>query len=182
MAYTTLNAIKNYGGFEDGEDVVLSALMGSARDIINQITNRVFDADESTERYFTRHRGIPDRFDNNKLFLDEDLAEEASHITDTPTVIYLPENDPPFHSIVVTAGSWNAQEVIINGYWGYSKTAPPSIELACIKLVKWLYDQRDTTKGTSVIVTPEGQVLLPEGFPSDVMAILGPYIKIVVVG
>ena len=182
MGYTTLEAVKNYGDFEDDTaDEVLNALMGSAKEIIDNFTGRVFDVSESTERYFTRYRGIPDRFEGNKLHLDMDLAEEASHITDTPTVVYLPENDPPYHSIVITDGAWHSEEVIINGYWGYSKVAPPAIELACIKLVKWLYDQRDSTSGSAVIVTPEGQVLLPQGLPSEIVLMLKPYRKVVVV-
>ena len=182
MPYTTLEAVKSFGEFEDDtEDVILSALMGSARDIINNRTGRIFDADTDTDRTFTRHRGVPDRFEGNVLHLDEDLADVAITITDSPTVVYLPENDPPYHAIVIIDGAWHAEEVVINGPWGYSKVAPPAIELACIKLVKWLYDSKDTTKGSAVIVTPEGRVLLPQGLPSDVVKILAPFVKIVVV-
>jgi len=182
MAYTTLSALKSFGGFlEDEEDNLLSALILSATEIIENYTDRIFEITDSTERYFTREHGIPDRFDGNKLYLDMDLAEEASHITDTPTVVYLPENNPPYHSIVITTGAWHTTEVIINGYWGYSRTPPPSIEMACLRLSKWLYDMRDTASGTAAIITPEGQVLLPQGLPSDVVQMLKPYRKVIVV-
>ncbi len=182
MGYTTLEALKSFGGFEDdSEDVILDVLIQSATEIINDQTGRVFEIEEETERYFTRHRGIPSRFEGNKLHLDMDLAAAASHITDTPTVVYLPENDPPYHAIVIVDGAWHPEEVIINGFWGYSKTPPSAIEIACLRLSKWLYDMRDTTTGAAVVITPEGKVLLPQGLPSDVVTILKPYMKLVVV-
>ena len=93
---------------------------------------------------------------------------------------YLPEDGPPYYGIFKTDGSWAYPTVTIKGYWGYSKAPPPDIELACLRLSKWLYDQRDTTTGSAAIVTPDGQVLLPQGLPSDVLTLLKPYKKVIV--
>ncbi len=95
-------------------------------------------------------------------------------------VLYIPENIPPYYALELTEDTWPSV-VEVNGYWGYSKTPPPDIEIACLRLVKWLYDLRDTSQGAAVIVTPEGRVLLPQGLPSDVVTLLAPYVKLRVV-
>jgi len=183
MSYTTLAAVKSFGGWNhDNDDELLSAILLSAKDFIDKYTGRVFDVSEETTRTYSRYRGANrDRFNNTTLFLDMDLAEEASAITDSPTVFYLPENETPKHAIVLTEGAWAYPQVAVTGYFGYSKTAPPAIEQACLRLCKWMYDMRDTTNGQLLVVTPEGQVLLPQGIPQDVMILLASYVKVRVV-
>ena len=34
------------------------------------------------------------------------------------------------------------------------------------------------TQSGDMVVTPEGQVLIPEGVPGDIMALIQPYIKV----
>lgn len=178
--YTSLDALKSYGGFEnDSEDVLLDGLIGSASAIIDDTTHRKFSASSETDQSFTRVRGASTRFSGRTLYFFEDLAVEASAITDSPTVIYLPENGAPYYGCYLTEGSWNDTTVTVTGYWAYSKVAPPAIEIACLKLSKWLYDQKDSGNTDAVMFTPEGRVILPSGLPADVMAILQPYIKVV---
>lgn len=180
MAYTTLEAVRDYGEFEsDASDGLLSALIDASKSIIDKSTGRKFDANVATDRYFSRYRGMTSLFRGNKLFLDTDLADKAVTITDSPSVIYLPENEPPYHAIIITEGAWAHPEVIVNGYWGYSKVAPYAIEQVCIRIVMWLDGLKDPTQATTAIVTPEGQVLLPQGLPVDIKLILGMYQRIV---
>ena len=182
MAYTTLSALKEFGGFQtNNDDDLLEALIGSAKNIIDGHTDRVFDVQDETTRTYSRYRGVPSRFSSNTLYLDVELAEEASVITDSPTVVYLPENDAPYYSIVLVEGSWAYPQVQVTGYFGYSRIAPPAIEQACLRLAKWLYDMRDTNSGDSVVVTPDGQVLLPQGLPADVKTMLAPFRRVRVV-
>lgn len=181
MEYTTVAAAMAFGQFEssDAEDMI-NALILSASRIINQHCRRVFAVDDETIRTFRRSRRYDDSFNGPQLLLDEDLAEDASLIQDpddltwAPTVFYREENRPPFWAIELEQDAW-PQVVKITGYWGYSRTPPPDIEFACLRLVKWLYDLRDTTEGQVAVVTPEGRVLLPRGIPSDISTILDPY-------
>lgn len=180
MGYTSLEALKSFGGFEeDDEDVLLEALIGSASEIISNHTQRKFEIDDETAVAYSR-LNLPQekRFDGQTLYFYEELAEAASAITDSPTVLYLPEDGPPYYGMYKTDGSWAYPTVTITGYWGYSRTPPPDIEMACLRLSKWLYDMKDTSTGSAAVITPDGQVLLPMGLPSDVVKILKPYRKV----
>jgi hypothetical protein len=179
MGYTTLAAFKSFGGFEgDEEDALLHALIGSATSVIENYTQRKFDADEESTQDFSTVNGVKCRFSGSKLFFYTELADEASAITDTPTVSYLPEDGPPYYGIYNTDGVWASPTVTVTGYWGYSKTPPPDVEMACLRLSKWLYDLKDTSTGSAAIITPEGKVLLPQGLPTDVRQLLKPYKKV----
>ena len=178
--YTTLAALKSFGGFDDEEDVKLNALIGSATQIIENYTDRKFEVDDETTQDFTRVASVRTRFAGQTLFFYEELAEEASAITDSPTVIHLPEDGPPYYGITITDGSWAYPTVTVTGYWGASKTPDSGIEIACLRLSKWLYDMSEGG-GSEAIFTPEGQVLLPSGLPQDVITILKPYKKVLVV-
>lgn len=180
MQYTSVGAVRAFGKFtEDDEDVLLDALITSATEAINNHCHRVFRIDDETTRVFTKRTRREDAFDGVMLYFDEDLAEEASVITGTPTVLYLPENIPPYFAMEIIDDSWEAV-VSVTGYWGYSRVQPPDIEFACLRLVKWMYDLKDTTEGSTVVVTPEGQVLLPQGLPSDIKTFLEPYVKVLI--
>ncbi len=181
MGYTTLEALKSYGSFEeDDNDELLYAMIGSATAVIENHTQRRFEIDDETDQTFSK-LNLPEesRFNGSMLYFYEELAEEASAITDSPTVIYIPEDGPPYYGIRKTDGSWAYPTVTVTGYWGYSKTPPPDIELACLKLAKWFYDQKDTSQSDALVITPEGRVLLPKGLPSDVKALLAPYVKVI---
>ena len=59
MSYTTLEALKAFGGFEgDDEDVRLSAMIASATTIIENCTQRRFEVDSETDQDFTKVRGV----------------------------------------------------------------------------------------------------------------------------
>jgi hypothetical protein len=180
MAYTTLEALKNYGGFEeDTEDVLLEALIQSASMIIEHYTGRVFAIDSETDQAFSRLRLHQEsRFNGAMLYFYDELADTASAITDSPTVVYVPEDGPPYYGMYKSDGSWAYPTVTVTGYWGYSRTPPEDIQAACLRLSKWLYDMKDTTQGNAAIVTLEGKVLLPQGLPNDVKTILDHYKRI----
>jgi hypothetical protein len=183
MSYTTLAALKSFGGFEeDTEDELLAALIESATSAIENYTQRVFQIDDETEQDFSYQwtRMLPNesRFSGNTLYFYSELADSGAAITDNPTVLYLPEDGPPYYGIYKTDGEWASPTVTVFGWWGYSKTPPPDVEMACLRLSKWLYDLRDTSSGSSAIITPEGVVLLPQGLPLDVVQLLQPYKRV----
>lgn len=178
MQYTSLAAVKSFGQFEgDDDDVLLDALISGASKAINNYCKRIFQIDDETTRTFTKSSVREDAFDGAVLLLDEDLAEAPSSVTGDPTVRYIPENDPPYYALEIVDASWESVVEIV-GYWGYSKTPPPDIEFACLRLVKWMHDLRDTSKGNVVVVTPEGRVLLPQGLPSDIREFINPYKRV----
>lgn len=181
MGYTSLSALKSYAGFEaDDEDVLLNALILSATEIIENYTQRVFQIDSESEQDFSKVRSLPgeSRFSGQTLYFYSELAASGAAITDNPTVTYIPEDGPPYYGVHITDGAWAYPTVTVYGWWGYSKTPPADIEIACLRLCKWLYDLKDTSSGSAVVVTPEGQVLLPQGLPSDVVQLLKPYKKV----
>jgi len=185
MNYTTLEALKSFGGFEsDEDDELLDAMIEAASTAIDNYCHRIFASDEETDHTFTRFNvaGLSDPFNGKILFLDDDLAEEPSAITDSPTVVRFPENETPIYALVLTDGAWNSDAVVITGHWAFSTTAPPDVEQACLRLAKWMYDMSETSDGTDVLITPEGQVLLPQGLPRDVLTLLKPYRRLRVIG
>jgi len=180
MGYTTLEALKSFGGFEeDDEDELLNALIEAATSLIENHTQRVFQIDSETDQAFSKlNFPTESRFSGATLYFYTELADEASAITDSPTVSYLPEDGPPYWGMYKTDGDWAYPTVTVTGYWGYSKTPPPNIEIVCLRLAKWLYDMKDTQDGSQVVITQEGQVLLPQGLPNDVYELLKPYRKV----
>ena len=152
-------------------------MIASATRVIDLFTGRTFAVEEETARTFTRparsYVGMADPFEGPVLLLDEGLAEAPSAITGSPSVNYLPQK-APFWAIVLADGAWTPP-ITVTGFWGYSRTTPPDIEFACLRLAKWLYSLRETTRGDAVVVTDQGAVLLPSTLPADVIAILAPY-------
>ena len=180
MSYTTLEAVKAYGGFDvseddDNLDNIINGLIVTAEDIVNRYTDKDFEVDTETDQTYYRSSNFPDnRFDGRTLYFYDWMADAASAVTDSPTLIYLPVTGPPYYGAYLSDGSWAYPSVTFTGYHGYSKEAPPSVEQACIRLVKWLYDQRDSYSGADALITPNGQVLLPGGLPQDVVVLLAP--------
>ena len=176
MDYTTVAALRKFGSFQsESDDTLLAALISAASRMIDNRTGRKFGADAETSHTFDITR-YTDPFDLDTLLLDEDLADVPSFITGSPTVTYLPSS-PPYWAIVLDSGSWTLPTVV-TGYWAYSQNPPPDIELACLRLAKWAYELRETTRGDAVVVTTQGAVLLPSKLPADVETILAPYVKI----
>lgn len=179
--YVTLSGYKQFATIESNdEDGLLITLISGASNIIDRITGRTFGADTISSKDF-RKTPYDTPFYKDVLVLDEDLADDATFITGTPSVYYLPINGPPYHTLVLETGEgyWDTSETItISGYWGYSKNPPEEIQIATLRLTEWLYELRQTSRGTAVVVTPEGQVLLPQGLPNDILTILEPFRKL----
>jgi hypothetical protein len=186
MDLTTVEAARKFGFFKSSEDnVLLAALIAAASEAIEVKCHRRFRSDTESNRTFTARTILGEYrtpFSGPVLMLDSELAEAASAITGSPTVSYLPENGgPPYYAIINEDGYWTSP-ITVTGHWAYSRMPPPNIELACLRLTKDLYESRSATRSSGVVVTDQGAVLMPAQFPADVMALISPYIKPLVVG
>ena len=177
MDYTTVEALREFGPFDEEDNKTLNALIATATRLIDGYTGRIFAVEDESKRTFRKDRRFENPFEGPILYFDQDLAEAASLITDSPTVTYVPENIPPYFAMILTEGTW-ALTVEVTGYWGYSRTPPEDIQFACLRLSKWLYELRDTTRADAVITTAEGLMLVPQGLPVDVTAMLQPYRRV----
>jgi len=176
MQYVDLYDLRQYADFESEEDDgLLETILAAAAELINGHTGRIFKIEEETTRTFRRYAGDSFwPFAGTRLWLDEDLADEASAITGSPTVIYEPENSPPYSRLRLTDGAW-ANPTLITGYWGYSRTPPVTIIEINLRLAKWLYNLRESKPIDFLTITPFGQVNVPSTLPADVVIMLTPY-------
>ncbi len=185
MDYTTVQALRRFGKFgATTDDVLLVSTIGAASRAIEKHCGRKFGADaEATRTYTVRYvgRDVITPFNGPILYLDEDLAAAASAITGAPTVTYLPANEAPYYAILNDDSSWD-YPISVTGYWAYSIQPPPDIELCCLRVAKWMYEMRETTRADAAVVTDMGAVLLPAALPADVIALLAPYRKIRMAG
>jgi len=181
MDYTTLSGFRTFGDFvSTDDDGLLTDLITQASRIMDKYCGHILVTDVETNRTFRKlslPHITPDSFEGRILYFDTDLAEEAAAITGDPVVTYLPENIPPFHGVVLEEGSWE-NPTVVSGYWAKYTSIPADINFACNSLTKWLYEMRETTRGDMVVVTPEGQTLVPRGLPTDVTVMLQPYTRI----
>ena len=197
MAYVLITDITLYGDHDSDftsddpdYDWMETSLIPKATAIIEEYTGRVFEAASAT-RYFDAVEDVT----GLTLMLDEDLA-----VVDTDTVVtngdaavinttdYVtePRNDTPYDALVLkgsTGYSWDLDSdgdaenaISVLGFWGYSVTPPQDIKHATIKLVRLMYKQRSAElDSVSPIVTPQGLLVMPPGFPRDVLLILDRY-------
>lgn len=181
MDYTSVQALRKWSNISSTvDDTVLVAIITAASRAIEKYCGRKFAADTPASHIFTsRWMGSNwvSPFDGNVLYLDDDLAEVPTSVTGSPAVTYLPANETPYYAIVMDTGSWD-YPITVTGYWAYSRIAPVDIELACLRLSKWMYELRETTRGDAAIVTDVGAVLLPAGLPADVITLLAPYKRV----
>ena len=182
MDYTTLSGFRVFGDFDSvKDDSLLSRIITQASRMMDKYCDQTLVTNTETDRSFRALR-LPtvamDSFEGRILYFDADLATTAAGITGSPTVTYLPENNPPYYAAVLEEGGWE-NPTVVSGYWAkYHTDIPADLVYACNSLSKWLYQMREVTRGDMVVVSPEGQVLVPRGFPQDVAMLLQPYKRI----
>jgi len=190
MAYAAASDVVLYADFSaSDDDALLTLLIQRATAIIEAETGRVFEA-ASDIRYFDATEDVDGYF----LYLDKDLIGAVSDVTitngngsdlSTDDFILVPQNNP--HYAVKILGeankSWtydsNPERAIkIDGLWGYSSNAPNDIKHATIRLVSWLYKQRETDIDLErPVLTGDGVTIMPARMPHDVQGIIAKYRK-----
>lgn len=168
-------------------------LIPRAKAIINSYCNRTFEgtADAATTRYFDVNSDVQ----GQTLFFDDDYIYVASDYTltngdattvATSDIVWEPRNTNPKWGVTILNSSgltWmyptsgDPQNAIsLAGQWVYSNTAPADIAQACIRLVAFLYKQRESDSTLDrPLLTPSGLTIMPGRIPQDVIGILEPY-------
>jgi hypothetical protein len=191
MAYCLASDIVEYGAHTSSDDdVLLGRLITRSQAIIESYTGLVFEGD--SDSVATRYFGSAEDTDGLWLFLDKPLAAITS-ITTGETALSAsdyftePRNDTPYFSISLRANSsvsWGdpssdgnyEDNIAVAGNWCYSLTPPADIVHACIRLTRWLYQQRDTDIDSQrPLLTGDGVVIMPSQLPKDVLDILNEY-------
>ena len=189
MAYATLANVKAYLDITatTSDDPLLTSLIDRAQEIIDAYTGRDFEAVTAT-KYFTI-----DNVEGRWLYLwGYDLLTITALTNGDNTVISSanyrlePRNETPKWAIRLDEDTiWDFDdsdsEISIAGTWGYSTTAPSDVVHACIRLVSFLYRQKDTSGDIDrPMVTGDGVTIMPSALPKDVMSILEKYRRRVV--
>lgn len=177
-----------------------TALIARSTAIIETYTGRAFEAtaatgtsDSPATRYFDADSDIDGYF----LYFDKDICTittvtngDAVEVTATEYVTQ-PRNDAPYHSIKILTSSskdWvysgdYENAISVAGVWAYSTTPPNDIKHACLRLTKWLEDQRKSDVDLDrPVLAGEGSVILPMRIPTDVKTILDGYVRQAVIG
>ena len=192
MAYITEAQLTAYGDWAS-TDVLLGDLITRAQQIIDSYTGRTFEctSDDEAARYFNSI----DDVEGYTLWLDEDLNTVASITVGTDTIpssdyVTMPRNEKPYYALKLRSTSsydWSDYDddpmdnIVVTAQWAYSSDAPADIQHACLRLTKWLYDQRSASVEIDrPLLTADGVTIMPMKLPGDVIDILNRYKRLVV--
>ncbi len=188
MAYTTTTAIKTYLGISTAtDDGLLATLLAAAQRLIDSYTHRTFEASANTTRYFDAAADVYGR----ELWLDYDLCSIGTvtngdgSVLGTADYVTEPRRATPYYALTMrsdstaawtwTVGGAHENAIAVNGKWAYSATAPDDIAQACIRLVAWMYAQKDNHADTDRAFIAGNTTVLPTAMPTDVIRILDMY-------
>ena len=188
--YCTLTQLRTYvGATTTADDTLLADCILRAQTRMERYTKRRFEAPVDSARTFDGIHDVRGR----ELWLDTDLCAITS-ITNgdgatisAASVVSEPRNATPYYALTLLRSSGLAwtyttdpeDAISVTGRWAYSITPPADIEQACVRLAAWLYRQKDSSADIDrPMVSGDGTTLLPTRIPSDVEAILRPYIRV----
>jgi hypothetical protein len=193
MAYATLQQVRDYqgaGGTTMGtvDDALLSALIARAQAWIESPdgAGMVFEATADTVRLFDAERDVCGRtlkLDYPCLSITTLVNGDGATVAASEYVTGVARNRTPFYRVTLkttstTVWTWTTapeNAISITGRWGYTLTAPADITHATIRLVHWLYRQKDTAGADQPLLAGDGTVVLPAVIPADVRSIVRAY-------
>lgn len=190
--YCSVEDVKLYLSIHvDDDNALLERLASAATAIINVRTKRNFGEPvaETTKTYFTC--GNISGYRNLNLWVSDDMLT-VSAITNAfgdsillGDVYILPFNSELKTNITIKTASqkvWGYgdvdETVTITGKFAYSLLVPEDIRQAAIRLVAWMYRQKDGGADLDrPLLSGDGTVILPAHLPHDVEMYIKPYIK-----
>jgi len=179
---TSIEKIKRYLKLTEGldaDDVLLEEIIDRAEDILESLTHRRFKAMKETRVY-----DCPD--DRCSLLLDGDLQKvirlSNGDGVEIPTADfrYTPANRgegndrrPAFALQLVNDAYFTydtnpVQCIKVRGWWGYSMEPDYYTEQTLIRLVCYLYKQKDSQVFDSTAFLDGGVMVIPQGMPKSV--------------
>ena len=187
MAYVSSSEVKNYLKITSStEDTLLAFLITAAQNYIEAQTETTFEVSADTTRYFD----AIDDVDGRKLYLDAWLATTPTSITNgdgatisTSDVIYHPRRQTPYYAIEIKSSvdtDWKYEDeshnaIVVVGKFGYSLTASNEIKLLTLRLIHWLFRQRDNANDIDRTILVGDTVLTPAKLPNDINAMINRY-------
>jgi hypothetical protein len=193
MAYTVLADVKEYLSIPTGttsDDDLITDLIGRAQAYIDSYTGYTFEAAEDSDRTFDAVADV----DGAMLHFDTMIAAITT-VTNGDSVEVTsgqyttePRNVTPYYAIRLLSSSgvsWTystdpEDAITVTGKWAWSTTAPSDIVQACVRLVAFMYRQKDTSADVDrPLLTGDGNVIMPSALPTDVKALLSPYRRLV---
>lgn len=182
MAYATLSEIKRYLGISStDDDALLATLSDAASRMIDNLTGRTFEAPADTTRYHTE-----DNVDGDTLWFDTDVAAITS-ITNGDGVVVAstnwrtkPRNQTPYYAVELKEDSsvtWDTDsgDIAVVGRFAYSTTAPDVVAQVCVRIVAYLYRQKDNMGELDRAIIAGNTTLLPAELPRDILIMLASY-------
>lgn len=188
------------------DDALIGTLIVRAQAMIDKHTARTFEAASDATRYFDsvmdvdapiNRRGylVRNSYGTTLYFTEGlELAQAPTTVTNGDSVVLVlntdfvtePANIAPFFGLAMMtsssyvwtqAGSGASQRAIsVLGRWAYSITAPDDVVAATIRLVAFMYRQRESSVDFDRAVSVgDGMVLHPGRIPTDIATILAPY-------
>jgi hypothetical protein len=188
MAYTTAANVRAYMSTAiTADDTLLASLIARATAIIEEYVGFTFEAGADTERTFDAKRDV----DGLTLVFDKWLADITTvtngngvEVASTDYVTE-PRNDAPYYAIRLKPSSglvWEYDDnndpedaITVEGRWGWSTSVPADIEHATIRLVSWMYHQRNNQTETDRTIIADGVVITPASMPRDILDTLNKY-------
>ena len=191
MAYATLEDVKLYRGISStmtDDDALLSVLIDRAEALIDRYTERTFDASTASTRYYDAVRDVSD--DRRTLYLGDDLCVVTTITNGTGEAVtkYItePRHGTPYYAIRLKASAGELFDydddpedaISVRGQWGYSATAPDDIRQATVRLVAYMYAQKDASIFDVTAYPDAGVLMVPQGMPRDVRETLDRYTRL----
>lgn len=187
MAYCTAAECKTYLGITTAtDDALIANLISAAQAYIDAKMGFSFEASADTERTFDAVADVDGytlTFDTWCCSITSITNGDGTAVTSDQYVTE-PRNSTPFYAIRLrsSAGiSWTYSDdpedaIVGDCKWAWSEIADNDINQACIRLVAWLYRQKDTSADADrPLLTGDGNIIMPSAFPADVMTYLQPY-------
>jgi len=186
MAYTDTTTLKRYLGISStNDDTLLGECIARAQALIDDYTNRTFEAAADTTRTFDAVEDVV----SMTLYFDDDLCQITSVTNGDGVVVAAseyttqPRNETPWYALRLLASSgksWTYEDdhedaIAVVGRWAWSVTAPAAIVQATIRLAAYLYHQKDNAQELDRTVVTGGTVLLPGDLPRDLAQMLDYY-------
>lgn len=198
MAYTTTAKIKEYLGIPSDvttDDTLLGDILLRASDIIEAETGQSFEPVTLTKEYF--RTSVNYDYDNvvtygHRYYLELDeylqtvttLTNGDSSVIPSTGYILLPKNKNAYTKIYLKSTySWefpDLQEstISVTGTWGLFGTVPKDVEHFTIRLVAYLYKQKDNHQDLDRTLIAGNTTILPQSMPNDIIGFFKRYRKV----